>query len=94
MISITGIGAVSSCGSGIKPLVEHMHEGRDSSTPLSLFPLPFKDEIRVNQVKSAPSGDEGSHIDAMVLNAMEEAMAEAGLNKKIFISCGRWCRQC
>ena len=82
MISITGIGAVSSCGSGIKSLVEHMHEGRDSSTPLSLFPLPFKDEIRVNQVKSAPSGDEGSRIDALVLNAMEEAIAEAGLNKK------------
>ncbi|MEK7759214.1 MAG: hypothetical protein AAB304_06390, partial [Pseudomonadota bacterium] len=54
VIHIRGLGLVSSYGRGVACAVEGMRAGRTGITPLTLFSLPFQNQIQVNQFDHAP----------------------------------------
>ncbi|MDP2681767.1 MAG: beta-ketoacyl synthase N-terminal-like domain-containing protein [Deltaproteobacteria bacterium] len=90
-VNIIGIGAVSSCGAGVKTLVEHIREGLDSTSLVSISPsIPERFKIsfipgREEAVKRAKTAEE--FIDAVILKAVNEAMMQAGLDTESLKDC-------
>jgi 3-oxoacyl-[acyl-carrier-protein] synthase-1 len=78
LIRIRGLGLVSSYGIGLARTVEGMRAGREGITPLTLFPLPFQDQIRVNQFDHAPFPPGAASAPAILEAAVNEALADAG----------------
>ena len=79
-IRIRGLGLVSSYGIGLARAVEGMRAGRDGITPLTLFRLPFQDQIKVNQFDHSPfpPGEAGAPV--ILEAAVSEALAMAGVD--------------
>ena len=90
-VNIIGIGAVSSCGAGVKTLVEHIREGLDSTSLVSISPsIPERFKIsfipgREEAVKRAKTAEE--FIDAVILKAVNEAMIQAEADSKFLKDC-------
>jgi len=78
-IQIRGLGLVSSYGMGVACAVEGMRAGRPGITPLTLFSLPFQDQIQVNQFDHAPFPPGAAGATAVIEAAVQEALAEAQL---------------
>jgi hypothetical protein len=74
-IRIRGTGLVSSYGLGLAPAVDGLRAGRPGITPLTLFTLPFQDQIRVNQFDHTrfPPGEDSAV--AIIETALREALA-------------------
>jgi len=85
-VKISGIGAVSSCGNGVKALVEHIREGWDSTSIVSISPsIPERFKVsfipgREEAVKRAETAE--GFIDAVILKAVNEAMIQAKADAK------------
>lgn len=79
-VRIRGLGLISSYGAGLGAAVEGLRAGRPGITPLTLFTLPFQDQIRVNQIDHGdfPPGEESAL--AMLMAAAREALAGAALD--------------
>lgn len=90
-VNIIGIGAVSSCGAGVKTLVEHIREGLDSTSLVSISPsIPERFKVsfipgREEAVKRAKTAEE--FIDAVILKAVNEAMIQAEADSKFLKDC-------
>ncbi|MCK7498084.1 MAG: hypothetical protein MZW92_50790 [Comamonadaceae bacterium] len=78
-IRIRGLGLVSSYGIGLARAVEGMRAGRDGITPLTLFRLPFQDQIKVNQFDHGPFPPGEASAPAILEAAVNEALAAAGI---------------
>jgi len=80
-VRIRGLGLISSYGAGLGAAVEGLRAGRPGITPLTLFALPFQDQIRVNQIDHGdfPPGEESAL--AMLMAAAREALAGAALDE-------------
>lgn len=78
-IGIRGLGLVSSYGIGLARAVEGMRAGRDGITPLTLFRLPFQDQIQVNQFDHSPFPPGEASAPAILEAAVSEALAAAGV---------------
>jgi hypothetical protein len=78
-IQIRGLGLVSSYGMGVACAVEGMRAARTGITPLTLFSLPFQDQIQVNQFDHAPFPPGAAGATAVIEAAVQEALAEARL---------------
>jgi 3-oxoacyl-(acyl-carrier-protein) synthase len=79
-IHIRGLGLVSSYGRGVACAVEGVRAGRTGITPLSLFSLPFQNQIQVNQYDHAPFPPGSACATATMQAAAREALAEAQLD--------------
>jgi len=79
-VRIRGLGLISSYGIGLPAAVTALRTGRTGITPLTLFTLPFQDQIRVNQFDHSrfPPGEESAI--AMMVTAAREAVTAAGTN--------------
>jgi len=79
-VRVRGLGLISSYGVGLAAAVEGLRAGRPGITPLTLFSLPFQNEIRVNQFDHGgfPPGEESAV--AMLVTAAREALAGSGLD--------------
>lgn len=79
-VRIRGLGLISSYGAGLGAAVEGLRAGRPGITPLTLFAVPFQDQIRVNQIDHGdfPPGEESAL--AMLMAAAREALAGAALD--------------
>jgi 3-oxoacyl-[acyl-carrier-protein] synthase-1 len=79
-IRISGLGLVSSYGIGVERAVQGLREGRPGITPLTLFSLPFQDQMQVNQFDHSafPSGE--ASAPAILETAVREALAKAEMN--------------
>ncbi|MEK7841752.1 MAG: beta-ketoacyl synthase N-terminal-like domain-containing protein, partial [Deltaproteobacteria bacterium] len=90
-VNISGIGAVSSCGAGVKTLVEHIREGLDSTSLVSISPsIPERFKVsfipgREEAVKRAKTAEE--FIDAVILKAVNEAMIQTEADSKFLKDC-------
>ncbi len=78
-IRIRGLGLVSSYGIGLARAVEGLRAGRDGITPLTLFRLPFQDQIQVNQFDHSPFPPGEASAPAILEAAVSEALAAAGV---------------
>ena len=78
-IRIRGLGLVSSYGIGLARAVEGLRAGRDGITPLTLFRLPFQDQIKVNQFDHSPFPPGEASAPAILEAAVSEALAAAGV---------------
>ena len=78
-IRIRGLGLVSSYGIGVAKAVAGLRAGRTGVTPLTLFSLPFQDQIQVNQIDRAPFPPGAEFATAAIETVAREALAEAGL---------------
>lgn len=78
-IRIRGLGLVSSYGIGLARAVEGLRAGRDGITPLTLFQLPFQDQIKVNQFDHSPFPPGEASAPAILEAAVSEALAAAGV---------------
>lgn len=78
-IRIRGLGLVSSYGIGLARAVEGMRAGRDGITPLTLFRLPFQNQIQVNQFDHSPFPPGEASAPAILEAAVSEALAAAGV---------------
>lgn len=79
-IHIRGLGLVSSYGRGVACAVEGMRAGRTGITPLTLFSLPFQNQIQVNQFDHAPFPPDSACATATMEAVAQEALAEAQLD--------------
>jgi 3-oxoacyl-(acyl-carrier-protein) synthase len=81
-VAIAGSGIVSAYGIGRNVLCAGLMSGRPAITPLTRFPLAFADRIKLNQVDPDlfPEGETGAR--AMILAAVDEALADAGLGRE------------
>ncbi len=79
-VRIRGLGLISSYGAGLGAAVEGLRAGRTGITPLTLFSVPFQDQVRVNQIDHGdyPPGEESAL--AMLMAAAREALAGAALD--------------
>jgi 3-oxoacyl-(acyl-carrier-protein) synthase len=77
---IRGLGLVSSYGIGVAGAVEGMRAGRTGVTPLTLFSLPFQNQIQVNQFDRAPFPPGADFATAAIETVVREALAEAHLD--------------
>ncbi len=80
-IRIRGTGLVSAYGHGVPAAVTGLQAGREAITPLTLFSLPFQDQIRVNQFDHSafPPGEDSAV--AVIEKVADEALATAGLER-------------
>src|SRR4030067_797484 len=76
-IHIRGLGLVSSYGIGVACAVDGMRAGRTGITPLTLFSLPFQNQIQVNQFDHAPFPPGADCATATMKTAVQEALTEA-----------------
>lgn len=78
-IRLRGLGLLSSYGLGVPAAVTGMRAGRTGITPLTLFDVPFRDHLQVNQFDHAPfpPGEAGAMV--IIEAVVREALAEAGL---------------
>lgn len=79
-IRIRGLGLVSSYGIGVACAVEGMRAGRTGITPLTLFSLPFQDQIQVNQFDHAPFPPGSACANATMKTVVQEALTEARID--------------
>jgi len=79
-IQIRGLGLVSSYGIGVACAVEGMRAGRTGITPLTLFSLPFQNQIQVNQFDHAPFPPGSACATATMEAVAQEALSEARLD--------------
>jgi 3-oxoacyl-(acyl-carrier-protein) synthase len=79
-IQIRGLGLVSSYGIGVACAVEGMRAGRTGITPLTLFSLPFQNQIQVNQFDHAPFPPDSACATATMQAVAQEALTEARLD--------------
>ncbi|HWR87117.1 MAG TPA: beta-ketoacyl synthase N-terminal-like domain-containing protein [Acidiferrobacterales bacterium] len=79
-IHIRGLGLVSSYGRGVACAVEGMRAGRTGITPLTLFSLPFQNQIQVNQFDHAPFPPGSACATATMVTVAQEALREARLD--------------
>lgn len=79
-IHIRGLGLVSSYGRGVACAVEGMRAGRTGITPLTLFSLPFQNQIQINQFDHAPFPPGSACATATMEAVAQEALAEARLD--------------
>ncbi len=79
-IHIRGLGLVSSYGRGVACAVEGMRAGRTGITPLTLFSLPFQNQIQVNQFDHAPFPPGSACATAAMEAVAQEALSEARLD--------------
>ena len=79
-IHIRGLGLVSSYGRGVACAVEGMRTGRTGITPLTLFSLPFQNQIQVNQFDHTPFPPGAACATATMVAAAQEALSEARLD--------------
>lgn len=79
--AIRGLGLVSSYGIGVACAVEAMRMGRTGITPLTLFSLPFQNQLQVNQFDHAPFPPGSACATATMEAAAREALAEARLDR-------------
>ena len=77
---IRGLGLVSSYGIGVACAVEGMRAGRTGITPLTLFSLPFQNQIQVNQFDHAPFPPGADFATAAIETAVQEALTAARLD--------------
>ena len=77
-IGIRGLGLVTSYGIGVERAVQGLRAGRPGITPLTLFSLPFQDQIQVNQFDHAPFPPGEAGAPAILEAAVGEALAAAG----------------
>jgi 3-oxoacyl-(acyl-carrier-protein) synthase len=80
-IHIRGLGLVSSYGVGVACAVEGMRAGRTGITPLTLFSLPFQNQIQVNQFDHAPFPPGSACATATMEAVAQEALTEARLDR-------------
>lgn len=80
VIYIRGLGLVSSYGLGVAPAVDGLRAGRTGITPLTLFSLPFQDQIQVNQFDHAPFPPDSACATATMETVAREALADARLD--------------
>jgi 3-oxoacyl-(acyl-carrier-protein) synthase len=80
-IRIRGLGLVSSYGIGVGCAVEGMRAGRSGITPLTLFTLPFQNQMQVNQFDHAPFPPGSACATATMETVAHEALAEARLDR-------------
>ena len=79
-IYIRGLGLVSSYGIGVACAVEGMRAARTGITPLTLFSLPFQNQIQVNQFDHALFPPGSACATATMETAAREALAETRLD--------------
>lgn len=79
-IHIRGLGLVSSYGRGVACAVEGMRAGLTGITPLTLFSLPFQDQIQINQFDHAPFPADSACATATMEAVAQEALIEAQLD--------------
>ena len=79
-IHIRGLGLVSSYGLGVACAVEGMRAGRTGITPLTLFSLPFQNQIQVNQFDHAPFPPGSACATATMEAVAQEALTDARLD--------------
>ena len=79
-IHIRGLGLVSSYGRGVTCAVEGMRAGRTGITPLTLFSLPFQNQIQVNQFDHTPFPPGAACATATMVTVAQEALSEAQLD--------------
>ncbi|HJX16735.1 MAG TPA: beta-ketoacyl synthase N-terminal-like domain-containing protein [Acidiferrobacterales bacterium] len=79
-IHIRGLGLVSSYGIGVACAVDGMRAGRTGITPLTLFSLPFQNQIQVNQFDHAPFPPDSACATATMQAVAQQALAEARLD--------------
>lgn len=78
-VRIRGLGLVSSYGIGVACAVEGMRAGRAGGTALTLFSLPFQNQIQVNQFDHTPFPPGADFATAAIETVAREALAEARL---------------
>lgn len=81
-VKIAGMGAVTSCGIGAQRLAEDLRTGKSSAGRLNSFPIPFGNEIRVNQFQGALPEDGKERTDGAINSAVDEAMTEAAMSEE------------
>lgn len=79
-IRIRGVGLVSCYGLGVAHAVEGMRTGRTGTTPLTLFTLPFQNQIHVNQFDHTPFPSGSACATAAMEAVAQEALTEAQLS--------------
>lgn len=79
-IRIRGLGLVSCYGIGVERAVQGLRAGKPGITPLTLFSLPFQDQILVNQFDHAPFPPGEAGALATLEAAVREALAAAQLD--------------
>jgi len=80
VIHIRGLGLVSSYGRGVACAVEGIRAGRTGVTPITLFSLPFQNQIQVNQFDHTPFPPGSACATATMQAAAREALSEARLD--------------
>jgi len=80
-IRIRGLGLVSSYGIGVGCAVAGIRAGRTGITPLTLFTLPFQNQMRVNQFDHAPFPPGSACATATMETVAHEALAEVRLDR-------------
>ena len=78
-IRLRGLGLLSSYGAGVSAAVAGMRERRTGITPLTLFDVPFRDRVRVNQFDHSPFPPGEAGALPVIESVVREALAEAGL---------------
>ena len=79
-IHIRGLGLISSYGRGVAYAVEGMRAGRTGITPLTLFSLPFQNQILVNQFDHTSFPPGAACATATMVAVAQEALREARLD--------------
>jgi 3-oxoacyl-(acyl-carrier-protein) synthase len=79
-IRIRGLGLVCSYGIGVERAVQGLRAGKPAITPLTLFSLPFQDQVRVNQFDHAPFPPGEAGAPAILEAAVREALSMAALD--------------
>ena len=79
-IRIRGLGLVSAYGIGVERAVQGLRAGKPGITPLTLFALPFQDQIQVNQFDHAPFPPGEAGAPAILEAAVREALSTAALD--------------
>ena len=80
-ICIRGLGLVSSYGIGVARAVEGMRAGRAGITPLTLFSLPFQNQIQVNQFDHTPFPPDSACAIATMEEVAQQSLTEAQLER-------------
>jgi len=80
-ICIRGLGLVSSYGIGVARAVEGMRAGRAGITPLTLFSLPFQNQIQVNQFDHTPFPPDSACATATMEEVAQQSLTEAQLER-------------
>jgi len=78
-IVIAGMGAISPAGNSVAAFWESLSGGRDCIAPITLFDAtPFRSQL-AGEVRDFPLPPGASRANAFALAAMEQAVADAGL---------------